>query len=140
VVEAGARRLPVYAALSYDGRVELEPHDAFDAEIVAAVNRHQRRDKGFGPALGPFAAAEAIARFERVGYRVAQGRSDWIFAPEDAAIQNEIIAGWAAAARELGDLPTDRIIAWYTRRREWMAEARSHLRVGHIDLFASIAR
>jgi hypothetical protein len=80
-VEAAARALPVYAALSYDGRATLAPSDPFDAEMVAAVNRHQRRDKGFGPALGPQAAALAVAQFEAVGYGVVQGRSDWVFGP-----------------------------------------------------------
>ena len=73
-VETAARRLPVYAALTYNGRVTLEPAEPFDLEIVAAVNRHQRRDKGFGPALGPEAAAARRARFERVGYTVTQRR------------------------------------------------------------------
>ena len=57
VTEAAARRLPVYAALSYDGLATLEPADPFDRAVIDAVNQHQRRDKGFGPALGPDAAA-----------------------------------------------------------------------------------
>jgi hypothetical protein len=137
VVETAARRLPVYAALSYDGKVALDPPDPLDAEIVAAVNRHQRRDKGFGPALGPAAAAQAIKQFERVGYSVVQGRSDWVFGPNNGAIQNEILSGWAGAARELDELPADRIIAWFTRRREWVMDRRARMRVGHIDFFAS---
>jgi hypothetical protein len=136
-VEAAARRLPVYAALSYDGRATLEPSDAFDAEMVAAVNRHQRRDKGFGPALGPQAAAVAVARFEAVGYRVVHGRSDWVFGPGDKSIQDTILAGWATAARELGDVPLERIAAWFTHRRELVADSRARLRIGHIDLFAA---
>jgi hypothetical protein len=139
VVEAAARRLPVYAALSYDGRATLTPSDAFDAEMVAAVNRHQRRDKGFGPALGPQAAAQAVARFEAVGYRVMQGRSDWMFAAQDGVIQDSILAGWASAARELGDVPLDRIVGWYTHRRELVADGRAGLQVGHIDLLATPA-
>ena len=55
-VETAARSIPLYAALSYDGRIELTPPDPLDAAIVAAVNAHQRTDKGFGPALGPAAA------------------------------------------------------------------------------------
>jgi hypothetical protein len=137
VVEAAARRLPVYAALSYDGRAILEPGDAFDAEMVAAVNRHQRQDKGFGPALGPRTAALALARFEAVGYRLVQGRSDWMFGPHDGAIQDSILAGWAAAAHELGDVPLDRIAAWFTHRRELIADGRARLRIGHVDFFAS---
>jgi hypothetical protein len=137
VVEAAARRLPVYAALTYDGRAMLDPSDAFDADMVAAVNRHQLRDKGFGPALGPAAAALAVARFEGVGYCVVQGRSDWMFGPHDGAIQDSILAGWATAARELGDLPLDRIAAWFTHRRELVADGRARLQVGHLDLFAT---
>jgi hypothetical protein len=137
VVEAAARRLPVYAALSYDGNATLEPSDPFDAEMVAAVNRHQRRDKGFGPALGPQAAALAVARFEAVGYGVVQGRSDWMFEPHDGAIQESILAGWATAAGELGDVPLDRIAAWFTHRRELVADGRARLQIGHIDLFAT---
>jgi hypothetical protein len=135
VVEAAARALPVYAALSYDGRATLEPPHAFDAEMVAAVNRHQRRDKGFGAALGPQAAAFAVARFEEVGYAVVQGRSDWVFGPQDGAIQDAILAGWAGAARELGDVPLEQIVAWFTYRREQLAQAR--LRVGHVDFYAA---
>jgi len=136
-VEAAARRLPVYAALSYDGRATLLPSAAFDAEMVAALNRHQGRDKGFGPALGPQAAALAAARFEAVGYGVMQGRSDWVFGPADKSIQDTILAGWATAAGELGDVPLDRIAAWFTHRRELVADGRSRLQIGHIDLFAT---
>src|SRR5713226_4099403 len=60
IVEAAARQLPVYAALSYDGRVMIDPEERFDRELVAGFNLHQRTDKGFGPALGPAAAARAI--------------------------------------------------------------------------------
>src|SRR5262249_3442912 len=76
VIGAGARRLPVYAALTYDGRAVIEPSEPFDRELVAGFNLHQRTDKGFGAALGPTAAARAIERFEHLGYSVVQGRSD----------------------------------------------------------------
>jgi hypothetical protein len=135
-VEAAARRLPVHAALSYDGRAELAPSDPLDRHIVDAVNRHQRRDKGFGPALGPAAAREAIATFERVGYAVTHGLADWDFGPQDGEIQTEVLSGWAAAARQIGDLPRREIIDWLNRRRYLIASGRSSIRVGHVDLLA----
>ena len=135
-IEAAARRLPVYAALSYDGRAEIEPSDPLDRRIVDAVNRHQRRDKGFGPALGPSAAQAAIAAFERVGYAVMHGLSDWAFGPLDRQIQTEILSGWAAAAREIGDPPKSEISEWLKRRRELIAAGRSSISVGHVDLLA----
>ena len=134
-VEAAARRLPVYAALSYDGRATLDPADPIDASVVAAVNAHQRRDKGFGPALGPAAAQNAIARFESVGYAVTHGKADWVFRPDDREIQNETLAGWAAAARQT-DVPLADVVGWLTRRRDLVAAGRSTIRVGHVDLFA----
>jgi hypothetical protein len=136
-VETAARRLPVYAALTYNGRASLEPAEPFDLEVIAAVNRHQRRDKGFGPALGPEAALRAVQSFERVGYRVISGPSDWVFEPQDRAIQREVLAGWALAANELGDLPGAAIAAWLSRRGDLVAQGRSWMRVGHVDLFAT---
>lgn len=135
-VEAAARRLPVYAALSYDGRVEMTPSDPGDGGIIGAVNQHQRTDKGFGPALGPDAAKVAPQRFARVGYTVVQGASDWVFGPNDREIQLETLTGWATAAREIGTVPLPDVVSWLTRRRDLVAAGRSTIRVGHIDFFA----
>ncbi|MBV9563650.1 MAG: class I SAM-dependent methyltransferase, partial [Bradyrhizobium sp.] len=71
--KAAVRALPIYAALTYDGRIQLSPVDPLDSPIVAAVNTHQRTDKGFGPALGPTAAPAAIDRLEALGYSIAHG-------------------------------------------------------------------
>lgn len=136
-VETAARRLALYAALTYQGRATLEPAEPFDLEMLAAVNRHQRGDKGFGRALGPEAAQRAVRAFERVGYEVRTGSSDWVFGPDDRAIQSEVLAGWAAAAQELGDLPRAQIMAWLVRRRDLIAAGRTAMRVGHVDLFAT---
>ena len=135
VVEIAARLLPAYAALSYDGRVEMTPVDLADKKIIAAVNAHQRTDKGFGPALGPTAAVAAVERFERVGYSVLQSQSDWVFAPHDREIQLELLSGWAAAARDIGDVPLPDVIGWLKRRRDLVIARRSSIRVGHVDLF-----
>jgi hypothetical protein len=133
--ECAARRLPVYAALSYDGLATLDPVDPLDGAVIEAVNAHQRTDKGFGPALGPDAAATAPARFTALGYTVTQGSSDWVFAPKDVEIQTEVLTGWATAAREIG-MAIDDVITWLARRRDHIAAGRSAMRVGHVDFFA----
>ncbi|MFI4960570.1 MAG: class I SAM-dependent methyltransferase [Hyphomicrobiales bacterium] len=135
-VEIAARKIPIYAALSYDGRIELDPADPLDAAIAAAVNAHQRMNKGFGPALGPAAASAAIARFEKLGYSVLHGASDWVIGPDDRDIQMEIFADWAGAVRELGDLSLTDTVGWLTRRRDAVAAGSSSIRVGHVDIFA----
>jgi SAM-dependent methyltransferase len=136
-VEIAARSIPLYAALSYDGRIAFTPSDPFDPAIVAAVDAHQRTDKGFGPALGPAAAAFAIARFEALGYSVVHGASDWMLRPGDHEMQTEILAGWASAAHDKGALPPADTKAWLARRRAAVAAGHSSLRVGHVDFFAT---
>ena len=76
----------------------------------------------------------------RVGYSVVSGSSDWEFAPDDRAIQLEVLSGWAAAAGELGDLPQGAIDSWLARRRALIAAGRSSMRVGHVDIFATATR
>ncbi|HET7805404.1 MAG TPA: class I SAM-dependent methyltransferase [Pseudolabrys sp.] len=134
--EIAARAIPFYAALSYDGRIDILPNDPADASIIAAINRHQATDKGFGPALGPEAAAYAIGAFERLAYTVTHRRSDWVMGPNDRDVQLEIFAGWASAAREIGALSLDETAAWLTRRRANITAGTSSLRVGHVDFFA----
>jgi SAM-dependent methyltransferase len=130
------RGLSVYAALSYDGRIEIAPAYPLDGKIVNAVNLHQLSDKGFGPALGPSAAAAAIDRLKQRGYSAHQAPVDWVASKKDAAFQLEIIRGWAAAARETGAVSMQDADAWLAFRESEIAAGRSSLRVGHVDFFA----
>ena len=139
VMEVAARRLPIYAALSYDGRVDFAPTHSRDAAIIAAVNSHQRRDKGFGPALGPIAARTAAEQLEKLGYAVELGAADWRLRETDLAMQEALLAGWAAAATETGEISAEAAAKWLLSRRAALRANRSTIRVGHIDLFASPA-
>ena len=134
-VEISARSIPLYAAISYDGRTEFVPPDPFDAAVVAAVNKHQRTDKGFGPALGAKSAPFAIARLKSLGYSVTQGKSDWLLEPYDRDIQLEFFSGCAAVARQTVLAHVD-MVDWLARRREFVAAGQSSIRVGHVDFWA----
>jgi hypothetical protein len=136
IVEAAARRLPVYAALTYDGRIVPAPECPCDSELLAGFNLHQRTDKGFGAALGPAAAARAADRFEHFGFHVVQARSDWVLGPDDRTIQDAVFAGWADLGALTTALSTDRIAAWLAERRALLADGLSSLRIGHVDMFA----
>jgi hypothetical protein len=137
LVEIVHRSIPVYATLNYDGRAELEPTDPLDAAVVAAMNAHQRTDKGFGPALGPMAAPAAIARLESMEYSVAYGTSDWVIGPDDREIQMKVFTVWASAANRISELSHSDRVGWLTRRREAVITGRSSIRVGHVDFFAT---
>jgi SAM-dependent methyltransferase len=120
-----ARRCALLVVLSYDGRIELAPPHRDDATIIAAVNRHQTGDKGFGAALGPAAHGHLRDRLA-----AAEGRSDWRLGPADGALQAALIAGWAEAAASLG-VAAER---WLAARAELIAAGAASARVGHHDL------
>ena len=101
------------------------------------MNAHQHTDKGFGPALGPSAAAAAISRFEALGYSVVHGTSDWVIETADQEIQVELLTGWATAASEIETLPRSNIDDWLVRRKTAVNERVSTIRVGHVDFFAT---
>jgi hypothetical protein len=136
-VEAAARRLPVYAALSYDGRTALAPAEKLDDAVIAAVNAHQHTDKGFGRALGPEAASAAVRAFRHVGYAVQEGRSDWTLQPADREIQLKLLAGLAMAASEMGSLEPQAIASWLERRQAHVVAGCSAMRVSHVDFLAT---
>lgn len=138
--EVAARRLPFYAALSYDGRIQFDPVDPVDAHMRDAVNAHQRTDKGFGASLGPDAADATTEAFQRLGYEVATAPSDWEFAPEHEDIQLELLLGWATAARQTGLIPIEEIAEWLRRRQRLVSAGQSSIVVGHADLFAQPSR
>jgi SAM-dependent methyltransferase len=132
------RQVPLYAALNYDGRVALAPPSRHDEAVIAAVNRHQATDKGFGPALGPAAARAAPERLRGLGFAVIEGASDWQFDTFDRDIQMAMLAGWAEAAGEIGGGAAAPVLAeWLAERRTHVAAGRSTMRVGHVDFFAS---
>jgi hypothetical protein len=131
--DAGAAGL---FALDYDGRRECSPADPCDARAHAAFERHQRTAKGFGPALGGDAVVGAARAFAARGYAVHRARSDWVLGPSDAALQRELLRGWADAAIAIEPGARDELLAWLQRRLAHVASGASRLRVGHEDLLA----
>ncbi|WOI58224.1 class I SAM-dependent methyltransferase [Palleronia sp. LCG004] len=122
---------PFYAALSYDGRMEWAPPDDRDGAVTAAFNRHQRGDKGLGPALGPDAADRAEAHFTARGFAVHRADSPWRIGPDMAALQRELTHGIAMAAGETGLPDAER----WGRDRDDAADRTSCI-VGHVDFLA----
>jgi hypothetical protein len=133
VAVAASRRLAIYAALTYDGRTTFEPVHSLDDDVIAAFNHDQRRDKGFGPALGPDAAPVVVEVLDRAGYRVRSADSSWRLGPDNAAMVSELVKGIAGAvAAELDTAAVD----------DWLAFRLSRLDdgtvvVGHRDLLAA---
>jgi SAM-dependent methyltransferase len=139
LIAACARaRAALYLSLNVDGRWQWQPAQRGDALAQRLFADHQRRDKGFGAALGPRAAAVAAAACRAAGYRVRSARSDWRLDPATeaaaAALQRRLIDGIAAAAVEQAPQHAAALRAWRDRRLD--AVAGTSLRVGHVDLIA----
>lgn len=142
LVDACTRaRAAVVWSLSVDGRQVWDPVDPDDESVRLLFNRHQRRDKGFGPAQGPRAGAVAARALRAAGYRVGVARSDWLLdgGADTAAqeLQRMLIDGIADAACEQAPTCVSDIRAWQSRRQ--MLAAHSRLRIGHVDLVGAPA-
>jgi SAM-dependent methyltransferase len=115
-----------YTVLTYDGDQRWTPEHAADAAMLEAFHAHQRRDKGLGPAAGPHAPDALGEAFSQQGYQVLEGDSAWRLDDCDAALIEELAAGFAQAAAETGQVDAATLTAW-------RAVSRTAAVVGHAD-------
>jgi hypothetical protein len=123
-------------ALTYNGESHCSPSEPEDDAIRDLLNRHQKTDKGFGPAAGPDAVECADRAFAGVGYHVRRDASDWELPPREGELQRHLIEGWAGAALELAPDQSAMIRNWLDRRLAHVAGQHSHVVVRHEDLAA----
>jgi SAM-dependent methyltransferase len=126
----------VLFALNYDGRIQWRPALAADTAVSALLNRHQRRDKGLGQALGPDAAHYAAERFGALGFEVYEGRSDWRLDAVHNVLQQALAADWARAAAQFELAAKTWIDPWLGARIVHAQRGDSQLTVGNIDILA----
>jgi SAM-dependent methyltransferase len=122
-------------ALSVDGRTTWNPTDEVDEHVHRLFAEHQRRDKGFGPALGTEATQHAYRALTALGYTFQQAQSDWHISGASAPnMLTAMIQGMATAAIEQDPHAASTVQQWQTRRLA--STPQSHLTVGHIDFVA----
>jgi hypothetical protein len=133
--KARAARAALVLGLTVDGRTAWSPADPGDEEVHGLFSQHQRRDKGFGPALGSQAAAVTLQQLASAGYETLQTRTDWVIDGAQAPqMQRAMIDGMAAAALEQDPAARDAVRSWAARRGAGIGSSR--LRVGHVDIVA----
>ncbi len=132
-------------ALTVDGRRWFQDSsgrpimDASDREMVDLFNRHQRRAKGLGEALGPEAASLLPAALRDAGLEVRVEQSDWRLAAGEAGslrLAAALIEDWARAASEISPGDSARIGSWRSERLDALADGAIGLGVGHVDVLA----
>jgi hypothetical protein len=134
VVRLARRRVPLLSVLAVDGRREWQPSAPEDELIRGAFARHQRSDKGFGPALGADASAYLAARLSTAGYVVSTAPSDWHVGAEARDMLAAVVTGEARAAGEMRPDAAAAIAAWQARRRAELTEGALSLLIGHRDV------
>jgi len=132
-----AHRLPLLASLNYDGRTAWMPEHPADKAILSCFNRHQRGDKGFGPALGATTADYLSSVLKSSGYTVSTDQSDWVIGNGHRDMQKALISGWAEVAEEMAMDPKEHG-SWQKERAEQVASAHLSIMVGHVDLCARV--
>ena len=132
-----AGRRGVLFALSYDGTVSWQgDDDPLDRTVLDAVNEHQLRDKGLGPALGPTAGRTVERVFHEAGYETWLVASPWELGQDDEELVRPLLDGWVSAAIEQLPEVAERARAWAERRATAVASGHARLSVGHCDVLA----
>jgi hypothetical protein len=122
----------LYAALNYDGTTHWNPPHPYDATVLAAFNQDQRKDKGFGTALGPKAGAWLASTLKQAGFTVYTAQSPWLLDGNDAAMVEELINGIAAAVATDYGLDANQLEAWRSFRMSHYNSGTCA--VGHVDV------
>lgn len=137
--KAQSAHAALWFGLTVDGRTTWDPVDRDDEEVHRLFSQHQRRDKGFGPALGSQAAATVMQQLACAGYATLQTPTDWVIHGAQApAMQLAMVEGMAAAALEQDPAAQVAVLAWKTRRSAGIGSSR--LLVGHVDIVATPAQ
>ena len=100
--------------------------------MLAAYDRDQRRDKGFGPALGPDAAKIFTDVLFRAGYQIQTAESPWRLGADEAPLVAELAKGIAHVAA--AELDAEGVDDWLAFRLAHLADGATL--VSHVDVFA----
>ena len=122
---------PLYTVLTYDGIEKWSPPEPIDADILAAFHQHQRRNKGFGAAVGPTAPERLESLLRAQNFITACAPSPWVLDHHDRSLIAQLAKGSANAVRETRILQRDDVDRWEQLRR-----GATHCEIGHVDFFA----
>ena len=124
----------------YDRAIEeyqkIIQEDPKDARLVDAFNQHQQTDKGFGEALGPFAADRITKLFKVARFRTVERDSSWHLGPDQAELQKMVLKGWVQAVVETQLIDPDEGDSWLERRLELIERGELQISISHKDVAA----
>lgn len=128
-----------YTVLTYNGEDDFLPAHPFDWGMVNAFKIHQKRDKGFGPAEGPQAAATLARLLREEGYAVDTADTPWVLKPSDIALTTELLKGLHGAVMETGLIADNGADDWLFWRTSMADQKGARMKTGHTDILAAKA-
>ena len=135
------RPVGFYSALNYDGCIKWIPSHPLDAAILMNFNADQKRDKGFGPALGPDATDFLKTQFHSTKFQCLSAKSPWLLGSADYLLIESLINGISGVAIKTDGLTNSDILDWKTYRMNNVRAGTCFL--GHTDFLVlpnSLAR
>ena len=126
------RPVGFYSALNYDGCIKWTPFHPLDAAILMNFNTDQRRDKGFGPALGPDATDFLKTQFHSTKFQCLSAKSPWLLGSADYLLTESLINGISDVAIQTDGLTNSDIQDWKTFRIKNVRTGTCYL--GHTDI------
>ena len=126
----------LYVCLTYDGHFNFTPSHPDDIAVCAVINRHQRNDKGLGPALGSGAVGVLLKELAAVGYKYLTAPSPWLLNPSSGVLQAALVRGWSQLASDESRANAEKALSWRKFRLDAIQADQSSLKVGHVDLWA----
>jgi hypothetical protein len=128
------RRSIVYVAMTPSASIQWIPRLEADDAINQVLIRHQRKDHGFGPALGLTASQKLAGLLQNAGHRVTTVPTNWQLDHQRFAMLSTMITGIARRVR-LSNAKID-IDAWQRVREQQLEDHQLTLTVPHLDLLA----
>ena len=126
------RPVGLYSALNYDGCIKWTPSHPLDAAILVNFNTDQRRDKGFGPALGPDASDFLQSQFNVTKFQCLKANSPWLLDSGDYLITESLINGISEVALQTEGLTNSDVLSWKAFRIKNIRTGSCFL--GHTDI------
>jgi SAM-dependent methyltransferase len=128
--------VPFLASLTVDGRDAWQPRHPNDALVRSAFRRDQRREKGFGPALGLAASSATLKALAVRDFATASAPTDWHVPRAALRMQRALIDGAADAARDASPAHSRAITDWQAARLRQAMRGRLAITIGHRDILA----
>ena len=126
------RPVGLYSALNYDGCIKWTPSHPLDAAILVNFNTDQRRDKGFGPALGPDASDFLQSQFNITKFQCLSATSPWLLDSGDYLLTESLINGISEVALQTDGLTNSDVLSWKAFRIKNIKTGSCFL--GHTDI------